>query len=202
VSKYSQGCLHQLTIDYSLFTMMYTYLKALHIVFIVTWFAGMFYIVRLFIYNTEANLKSEPDRSILQRQFSIMIKRLWFGITWPSAILTLILGPWVMLNGNWDKILFDAPARWLLIKLVFVILLYVYHFTLHSIYKQQANGVFKYSSQQLRVWNEVATIFLVPIVMLATVKSSMSWLWGLVGLIGFIIVLMSAIKIYKGLRKE
>jgi protoporphyrinogen IX oxidase len=202
VSKYSQGCLHQLTIDYSLFTMMYTYLKALHIVFIVTWFAGMFYIVRLFIYNTEANLKSEPDRSILQRQFSIMIKRLWLGITWPSAILTLILGPWVMLNGNWDKILFDPPARWLLIKLVFVILLYVYHFTLHSIYKQQANGVFKYSSQQLRVWNEVATIFLVPIVMLATVKSSMSWLWGLVGLIGFIIVLMSAIKIYKGLRKE
>jgi protoporphyrinogen IX oxidase len=182
--------------------MMYTYLKALHIVFIVTWFAGMFYIVRLFIYNTEANLKPEPDRSILQRQFSIMIKRLWLGITWPSAILTLIFGPWVMLNGNWDKILFAVPARWLLIKLVFVILLYVYHFTLHSIYKQEANGIFKYSSQQLRVWNEVATIFLVPIVMLATVKSSMSWLWGLVGLVGFIVVLMSAIKIYKRLRKE
>jgi protoporphyrinogen IX oxidase len=182
--------------------MMYTYLKALHIVFIVTWFAGMFYIVRLFIYNTEANLKPEPDRSILQRQFSIMIKRLWLGITWPSAILTLIFGPWVMLNGNWDKILFAVPARWLLIKLVFVILLYVYHFTLHSIYKQEANGVFKYSSQQLRVWNEVATLFLVPIVMLATVKSSMSWLWGLVGLVGFIVVLMSAIKIYKRLRKE
>jgi protoporphyrinogen IX oxidase len=181
---------------------MYTYLKALHIVFIVTWFAGMFYIVRLFIYNTEANLKPEPDRSILQRQFSIMIKRLWLGITWPSAILTLIFGPWVMLNGNWDKILFAVPARWLLIKLVFVILLYVYHFTLHSIYKQEANGVFKYSSQQLRVWNEVATLFLVPIVMLATVKSSMSWLWGLVGLVGFIVVLMSAIKIYKRLRKE
>jgi protoporphyrinogen IX oxidase len=182
--------------------MMYTYLKALHIVFIVTWFAGMFYIVRLFIYNTEANLKPQPDRSILQRQFSIMIKRLWLGITWPSAILTLIFGPWVMLNGNWDKILFAVPARWLLIKLVFVILLYVYHFTLHSIYKQEANGVFKYSSQQLRVWNEVATLFLVPIVMLATVKSSMSWLWGLVGLVGFIVVLMSAIKIYKRLRKE
>jgi putative membrane protein len=81
-------------------------------------------------------------------------------------------------------------------------LLYVYHFTLHSLYKQQAGGVYKYSSQQLRVWNEVATIFLVPIVMLATVKSGMSWLWGLVGLVGFIIVLMSAIKIYKSLRKE
>jgi putative membrane protein len=181
---------------------MYNYIKALHIIFIVTWFAGMFYMVRLFIYNTEANSKQEPERSILQKQFSIMIKRLWLGITWPSAILTLIFGPWVMLKGNWDKALMDASGRWLLIKLVFVLLLYVYHFSLHSIYKQEAKGIFKYSSQQLRIWNEVATIFLVPIVMLATVKSSMSWLWGLVGLIGFVIVLMSAIKIYKSLRKE
>lgn len=181
---------------------MYNYIKALHIIFIVTWFAGMFYIVRLYIYNTEANTKPEPEKSILQTQLNIMIKRLWFGITWPSAILTLLFGPWVMLNGNWDKILLDTPGRWLLIKLVFVLLLYIYHFTLHLLYKQQVNGVFKYSSQQLRVWNEVATIFLVPIVMLATVKSSISWLWGLVGLIGFVIVLMSAIKIYKTLRKE
>jgi len=181
---------------------MYNYLKALHIIFIVTWFAGMFYIVRLFIYNTEANAKPEPERSILQRQFNIMIKRLWLGITWPSAILTLIFGPWVMLDGSWDKLVFNVAGRWLLIKLVFVILLYVYHFTLHSLYKQEERGVFIYSSQQLRVWNEVATIFLIPIVMLATVKSSMSWLWGLVGLVGFIVLLMSAIKIYKVLRND
>jgi len=181
---------------------MYNYIKALHIIFIVTWFAGMFYIVRLFIYNTEANSKSEPEKSILQKQFSVMIKRLWFGITWPSAILTLIFGPWVMMKGGWDKTLTDATGRWLLIKLCFVVLLYVYHFTLHSIYKQEAKGIFKYSPQQLRIWNEVATIFLIPIVILATVKSGISWLWGLVGLIGFVIVLMSAIKIYKALRKE
>ena len=109
---------------------MYTYLKALHIIFIVTWFAGMFYIVRLFIYNTEANENTEPQRSILQQQFSVMIKRLWFGITWPSAILTLILGPWVMLNGNWDKQLLNESGKWLLIKLGFVLLLYAYHFSL------------------------------------------------------------------------
>jgi putative membrane protein len=181
---------------------MYNYIKALHIIFIVTWFAGMFYIVRLFVYNAEANLKTEPERSILQNQFNIMMKRLWLGITWPSAVLTLIFGPWVMLAGGWDKTLTDTAGRWLLIKLIFVVLLYVYHFTLHSIYKQQSKGVFKYSSQQLRIWNEVATIFLIPIVMLATVKSSMSWLWGLVGLVGFVVVLMSAIKIYKKLRKE
>ena len=131
-----------------------------------------------------------------------MIERLWLGITWPSAILTFIFGPWVMISGNWDKMLNEEAGRWLLIKLIFVAFLYVYHFTLYSIYKQQAGSVFKYSSQQLRIWNEVATIFLVPIVMLATVKQSISWVWGLAGLIGFVIVLMSAIKIYKNIRKE
>ena len=179
---------------------MYSYLKSLHIIFIVTWFAGMFYIVRLFIYNREANDKAEPERSILQKQFSIMIKRLWFGITWPSAILTLIFGPWVMLNAHWDKMLFEEGGRWLMVKLIFVTLLYIYHFSLHGIYKQQSIGDFRHSSQFLRIWNEVATIFLVAIVMLATVKQSISWVWGLAGLIAFVIVLMSAIRIYKTLR--
>src|SRR4028119_1308566 len=98
---------------------MYLYLKALHIIFIVTWFAGMFYIVRLFIYNTEAQERPEPERSILQKQFGVMIRRLWFGITWPSAVLTLILGPWVMWLGGWHRTLTDESGRWLLIKLVF-----------------------------------------------------------------------------------
>ena len=181
---------------------MYAYLKALHIIFVVTWFAGMFYIVRLFIYNAEANEKPEPEKSILQNQFSIMIKRLWLGITWPSAVLTLIFGPWVMLNGGWNHTLDSAAGQWLVVKLCFVVLLYAYHISLHVLYKQQAAGVFQHSSQKLRVWNEVATIFLVPIVMLATVKSSLSWLWGLIGLIGFVIVLMSAIKIYKAVRTK
>jgi putative membrane protein len=157
---------------------------------------------RLFIYNTEANEKSEPEKSILQKQFSLMSRRLWYGITWPSAILTLLLGPWVMLNGNWDKILLEEPARWLLIKLIFVVFLYIYHFTLHFIFKQQVIGIFKYSSQQLRIWNEVATIFLIAIVMVATVKQAISLVWGLVGLIGLMIILMSAIKIYKNIRSK
>jgi putative membrane protein len=131
-----------------------------------------------------------------------MIKRLWLGITWPSAILTLIFGPWVLANGNWDKTLGDASGRWLVVKLVLVVLLYVYHFSLHKMYRQQLQGIFKQSSQQLRVWNEVATIFLIPIVMLATVKQAVSFVWGLAGLIGFIIILMSAIKIYKNLRRQ
>jgi putative membrane protein len=168
---------------------MYFYIKALHIIFVVTWFAGLFY------YNTEAQEKGEPERSILQKQFAVMIRRLWLGITWPSAILTLIFGPWV-----WFQL--GALPDWLMIKLAFVLGLYVYHFTLHAMYRQQLRGEFKYTSQQLRIWNEVATIFLVAIVMLATVKQSLSVVWGMVGLVAFIIVLMSAIKIYKGLRNK
>jgi protoporphyrinogen IX oxidase len=174
---------------------MYSYVKALHIIFIVTWFAGMFYIVRLFIYNTEANEKSEPEKSILTKQFSIMLKRLWLGITWPSAILTLIFGTWM-------GFLYGSIPSWLWVKLGFVAGLYAYHFTLQKIYSDEIKGVFKYTSNQLRIWNEVATIFLIAIVMIVSVKNSMSWIYGLVGLLLFVVVLMSAIKIYKRIRTK
>jgi putative membrane protein len=174
---------------------MYTYIKALHIIFIVTWFSGLFYMVRLFVYHTEANERPEPEKSILQQQFRLMLRRLWLGITWPSAILTLIFGPWMMILLN------DFPT-WLAIKLGFVVGLYAYHFSLQAIYRQQMRGVFRFSSQQLRIWNEVATIFLVAIVMLATVKQNMSWAWGLLGLLCFVVILISAIKIYKVIRTK
>jgi putative membrane protein len=174
---------------------MYSYVKALHIIFIVTWFSGLFYMVRLFVYHTEANEKPEPERTILTEQFKLMIRRLWMGITWPSAILTLIFGPWMM-------ILLGSVPTWLAIKLGFVIALYAYHFSLQAIYRQQMKGVFRFSSQQLRIWNEVATILLVAIVMLVVVKQNMSWAWGLLGLLLFVVLLMSAIKIYKIIRSR
>lgn len=174
---------------------MYNYVKALHIIFIVTWFSGLFYIVRLFIYNTEAEQADEIARPILHKQFSTMMKRLWYGITWPSAVLTIIFGPWMWL-------MLGSLPQWLFIKLFFVLALYAYHFSLHKIFSQQLKGIFKYSSQQLRIWNEVATIFLVAIVMLAVVKQGMSLLWGLGGLVLFVILLMSAIRVYKQIRTK
>lgn len=174
---------------------MYNYIKALHIIFIVTWFSGLFYMVRLFVYHTEAAEKPEPEKTILQQQFRGMIRRLWMGITWPSAILTLIFGPWM-----W--ILMDSLPTWLAIKLGFVAGLYAYHFSLQIIYRQQMKGIFRFSSGQLRIWNEVATIFLVAIVMLAVVKENLSWARGLAGLLLFVILLMSAIKIYKMIRTK
>src|SRR3979411_3374430 len=116
---------------------MYLYVKALHIIFIATWFSAMFYIVRLFIYNTEAGEKTEPERSILQNQFLIMIRRLWLGIAWPSAVLTLIFGLWL-----WR--LYGSLPQWLLIKLILVAGLYLYHFSLHAIFREQTKKIYSY----------------------------------------------------------
>lgn len=178
--------------------MGYFYIKALHIIFVITWFSGMFYIVRLFIYNTEAGEKEGIEKEILQKQFSIMIKRLWLGITWPSAILTLIFGTWVMLASPY----INPVQQWLWVKLVFVAGLYAYQFTLQKIYADEMKGIFRYSSNQLRVWNEVATIFLIAIVIIATVKESMSWIWGIIGIALFTVALLSGIKIYKIIRTK
>ncbi len=174
---------------------MYLTVKALHIIFIVTWFAGLFYIVRLFVYFTEAQEMEEPRRSILQDQYRIMMKRLWFGITWPSALLTLIFGPWM-------AILLGSIPVWLWIKIGFVVGLYGYFFFLHGIFKDLQAGIIKRSSTQLRVWNEVATIFLVAIVFLVVLKSFLSMVWAMVGLIIFTVALMIAIKVYKRIREK
>jgi putative membrane protein len=142
---------------------MYLYVKAFHIIFVVTWFSGMFYIVRLFIYNREALDKPTQEKEILQKQFRIMMMRLWYYITWPSAVLTLIFGSSM-------AVLYGDISGWLSTKLLFVFGLYLYHLSLHVIYKQQINGNFNLTSKQLRIWNEVATIFLISIVIIAVIK--------------------------------
>jgi putative membrane protein len=177
--------------------MNYLYILALHIIFIVTWFAGLFYIVRLFIYHTEAEKKPEPEKSILQKQYKIMEKRLWYGITWPSMILTLIFGPWlVYLNPG---ILSNA---YFILKLCFVGALVLYHFHNHTIFSQLQKDQVKSTSGRLRVWNEVATVLLVAIVFLIVLKSNTGFIWGMLGLIIFSVTLMIAIRIYKKSREK
>jgi len=175
--------------------MSYFYLKALHIIFVVTWFAGLFYIVRLFIYHTEAQEKEETERRILSDQFKIMQKRLWYGITWPSAVLTLIFGPSLI-----HVFLPLKDHTWLISKLAFVFGLFAYHLSCHHIFKKLQKNEFKYSPTQLRIWNEVATIFLVAIVFLVILKDIVHMGYGLVGLVAFTITLMIAIKVYKRIR--
>ncbi|MEY2703933.1 MAG: hypothetical protein RLY43_2572, partial [Bacteroidota bacterium] len=108
---------------------LYLYLKALHLIFIVTWFAGLFYMVRLFVYHAEAKQKEEPEQSILIKQYQVMQYRLWYIITWPSALLASIFA-FLMLHLN-SGLLF---ATYFQVKLVFVFLLYCYHFKCHQIF--------------------------------------------------------------------
>jgi putative membrane protein len=163
----------------------------------VTWFAGLFYIVRLFIYHTETQEKSEPEKSILQNQFKIMSKRLWYGITWPSAIITLILGPSLL---HVYLPLKDNP--FMIAKLLFVLFLYIYHFMCHRIFKSLQKNEFNWSSNGLRVWNEVATVFLFAIVFLIILQDMVSMVYGILGLFAFSALLMIGIKVYKNKRLE
>lgn len=175
----------------------YGYFKALHIIFVVTWFAGLFYIVRLFIYHTEAEQKAEPEKRILQDQYKIMEKRLWYGITWPSMFLTLTFGGCLL----WVNPSFLEQAYFIL-KLAFVGGLIIYHFQCHVFFKQLQNDEVRSNSFKLRIWNEVATLFLVAIVFLIVLKSNTGFIWGMLGLVVFAVTLMLAIKIYKKSRER
>lgn len=172
---------------------MYLYVKALHIIFIVTWFAGLFYMPRLLIYAAENAEKKDAVLSPLLEQLKLMQRRLWYGITWPSAVMTLIFGLWMLY-------LYGSIPSWLVVKLCFVVGLYAYHIATHVIFKQQQNDIYRLNSFQLRVWNEVATIFLIAIVFLVVVKDALVWAKALVGLVLFIFVLLAAINIYKKVR--
>lgn len=172
--------------------MSYLTVKALHIIFVVSWFAGLFYIVRLFIYHTEAQLKPSNEAQILSTQFTIMEKKLWWIITTPAMVLTVLFGAWMLvLNPG----LLSLP--WMHIKLSFVALLLVYHFVCQRLLKNVANGQFKWSSTQLRLWNELATLVLVAVVFLVELQHTMNWIGGTLGFFGVGILLMLLIRIYK-----
>jgi protoporphyrinogen IX oxidase len=176
--------------------MPFEYLKAIHIIFIVTWFAGLFYLPRLFIYIVEAHEKPEPEKTILLRQLKPMASRLLFGITLPSAVITLVVGIFMLVKQP-----FWLELPFMHLKLALVLLLYGFHFSLHLIWNQLNNDIVKYSSMGLRIWNEVATLFLISIVFLIVVKTALSIAWGLAGLIVIIILILGGIMIYKKFRK-
>ncbi len=175
--------------------MLYLYLKAIHIIFVVSWMAGLFYIVRLFIYHVEANDRTESERITLQRQFEVMQHKLWYIITTPAMAISVLAGIamiWV------NPVLLSM--NWMLVKLAFVLGLLVYHFLCQNIMNKLKQGIFTWSSTQLRLWNELATIFLVAIVFTVILKSAVDWIYGLTGLVVFSAVIMSAVKIYKYYR--
>jgi putative membrane protein len=172
----------------------YLLMKSLHIIAVVTWFAGLFYMPRLMIYFAEANSKPSPEKEILQNQFKIMQKRLWNIITWPSAILAPTFAGYMLMSWNVHENI------WLRIKLWLVVGLYLFQFFLHKIYKEQQKGIVSLSPTKLRILNEVSTLFLVSIVFLVVMKTELALAYGVGGLIVLMIILGISISIYKRVR--
>ena len=176
---------------------MYDYLKSLHLIFVITWFAGLFYIVRLFVYQIEANEKPSPEKEILQKQYKIMTYRLWYIITWPSAILATIFALSLLhLNSGL------LEMSWMQVKLVFVVLLFIYHLKCHQIFKELQNDEVKYSPNFMRLWNEGATLILFAVVFLVILKNAVNWIYGVIGIALFSILIMLGFKFYKRIREK
>ncbi|WP_179318790.1 CopD family protein [Winogradskyella helgolandensis] len=175
----------------------YDYIKSLHLIFVITWFAGLFYIPRLFVYQIESFHKPSPEKEILGKQLKLMAKRLWFIITWPSAILAILFAIWLMiLMPSWFQM------DWMHVKLLFVFLLFIYHYKTHIYFKQLQNDEVKVSSSFMRIWNEGATFILFAVVFLVILKSSINWIFGIIGLVVLGVLIMLGFKLYKNIRAK
>ena len=178
------------------FFMMFFYFKALHIIGFVSWFAGLFYLVRLFVYHVEAEQKPQPERDILKKQFNLMEWKLYKIITNPAMIFTVIFG---------GAMLFQNPAYltagWMHIKLGLLILLIAYHYYCKRIIQNLENGTNTLESFQMRLLNEIPTLFLVSIVLFAVVKDGLNYWYVLAGMAAFSIFLFYAARAYKKRRE-
>lgn len=175
----------------------YNYIKSLHLIFVITWFAGLFYIPRLFVYQIEASQKPSPEKEILGTQLKLMAKRLWFIISWPSAILATLFAIWLLiLMPGW------LEQSWMHVKLGFVVLLFMYHLKCHQIYKQLQQDIVKWSSNQMRMWNEGSTLILFAVIFLVIVRDAVNWIYGVIGIVSLSVALMFGIKLYKRIRDK
>ncbi|HRN97767.1 MAG TPA: CopD family protein [Flavobacterium sp.] len=178
----------------------YDYLKSLHLIFVITWFAGLFYIVRLFVYQVEASAKPSPEKEILGKQLALMSFRLWYIITWPSAVLASLFAFWLIFGTSLGWAWLYQP--WMHVKLAFVFLLYLYHLKCHQIFVQLQRGEVRHTSNFLRIWNEGATLILFAVVFLVILKNAVNWIFGVIGIFGLSVLLMIGFRLYKKIRER
>ena len=191
------GCRYRSTQNRLKMGAYYNYIKALHLIFVITWFAGLFYTPRLFIYHIEAQSKDSPDREILSEQLKIMTRRLWYIISWPSAVLSTVFALWLLvIMPSW----LEQP--WMHVKLGFVVLLFAYHYKTHMIFKELQRDQIKYSSNFMRIWNEGATLVLFAVTFLVILKNAFNWIFGVVGMLLLVILIMLGIRLYKRIRDK
>jgi len=177
----------------------YLLIKALHLIFVITWFAGLFYIPRLFVYHIEALDKPAAAQAYIVPQLQRMTRRLWNIITWPSAILATGFALWLL----YLQPIFLTQG-WMHLKLFFVVLLWLYHFKCHQMVRELQRGQVRprYTATFMRIWNEGATILLFAIIFLVILRNTIGWIFGLAGLLGLALLLMLGIRAYKKYRNK
>jgi putative membrane protein len=172
----------------------YPYLKALHLVAVVSWFAGLLYVVRLFIYHVESASRPEPERSVLHAEYARIERMLWHRIAWPAFLAAAAFGLWLMvLVRAWE-------APWFHLKAALLLLLVAYHLLCGRIRKDLEAGRCRLSSLQLRLWNESATLLLFAIVFAAVLKSPGAAGKGMLGVAGFAVLLMGLVSLSRRRR--
>jgi putative membrane protein len=179
--------------------MDYNFLKSLHIIFVVSWFAGLFYLPRLLVYHVEAQDKDEQAREILSKQFEKMEKLLFNAIMIPAMWLTWLTGLAMIYSMWWDSF---KSHGWLHLKLAFVIGITIYHFVCRHLIQKFRKSEFVLSGGQLRLFNEIATILLVAVVFLVIAKNTFDMVIGIGGFVVFAIVIMAAVQIVKKIRTK
>lgn len=171
----------------------YLIAKCIHIIFVVSYFAGLFYMVRLFIYHTEALEKEEPERSILHKQFSFMEERLWNIITVPALILMVLSGIYMFYTMQWVYF----TQGWMHVKLLFIVFLFVYHYYSWRLMKRLQAGQTTLTSVQLRMLNEVATIILFVVVFAVVLRGYFVAYWyaSLLAFVAMGVLIMLVVKL-------
>jgi putative membrane protein len=176
--------------------MAYHWFKAFHIVGIVAWFAGMFYLPRLFVYHAEANEQAEPARSILRNQYQIMEQRLYSIIMTPAMVLTVAMA--IGLVTTEPEVMKDT---WLHVKLAIVLLLIGYHHYCKRIIKKLAVDECRMTSQQFRWFNEIPTVLFVLVVLLAVFKNSLPTSPTVWAIAAMVVAMAAAIQLYGRKRR-
>jgi protoporphyrinogen IX oxidase len=177
--------------------MDYLTIKALHIIFVTSWFAGLFYLPRLLVYHREAADLPAAEAAVLVPALVKYQKLLYNAIMMPAMVMVLLTGGWLLYS---NEAFWAEP--WMRLKLAFVAGVLGYHFYCKRLMGNMAAGRYKLSSLQLRLWNEVATILLFAVVFLVVLKNTISWLWALLGLVLFSVLIMLAVRMVKTLRNR
>ncbi len=177
--------------------MPYLWMKAFHIIGVVVWFAGLFYLVRLFVYHAEASLEPEPAQTILKKQYQLMEKRLFKIIAVPGMWVTVVMaGGMLTLEPSLLK------SGWLHLKLAFVLLLIGYHHFSKRLMRKLENNTCTWTGQNFRAFNEAPTLLLVVIVLLAVFKGTLPLDWTTALIIALIVSMVASIQLYAKKRKR